>query len=120
MQKMTAFCRCVAIVACLLISISCRAPYRGELVGKYVRTTDSYGTETLELKADGLYVHVFSLSGQVIHNTGSWELTNDPRPGYLVFEHFQRPENPKKVTISIPAERSLGGETIKIGLEEFQ
>jgi hypothetical protein len=122
MQKTITICSCLAIGACFLTSVSCRAPIsREELIGKYVRTTDSYGRETLELKANGQYRHVFSLNGQVIHNTGSWELTRDEEPAeHVTLESFRRPETPGRIaTGDYYVERSLGG-LIKIGLEEFQ
>ncbi len=120
-QKMITICRCVVVVACFLTSVSCRAPSREELIGKYVRTTDSYGRETLELKANGQYVHVFSLGGQVINNTGSWELTRYEQPAeHVTLASFQHPEEPERITTGdYYVERTLGG-LIKIGLEEFQ
>jgi hypothetical protein len=116
MQKMRILGNRAAIVALCLTSASCLVRIAPDkLAGKYVRAS-SYVNETLELTANGQYTHVFKLSGQIIRNTGSWELMDDP--GYLVFKDFQSPEDPKPVTIGYPAMRSLDG-VIKIGLEQF-
>ena len=127
MQEIRTLCKCAAIVGCYLTSVSCRPVSRQELFGKYVRTS-SYGRETLELRSNGHYIHVFTFDGQVIHNTGSWELADDPGGAHVTLENFQNllprvvgdaPEGaPKEVSTGLYVERSLDG-VIKIGLEEF-
>ena len=46
---------------------------REAIIGRYVRSSD-YGKETLELKANGQYVHLFKLGEEEVRNTGHWEV----------------------------------------------
>jgi hypothetical protein len=64
----------ILFAALLLVTASCRAPSRSELVGSY-KIRYSYGSEELRLYDNGTYVQIVSLDrgGLRASNSGKWE-----------------------------------------------
>lgn len=73
-----------------LILLGCDKPLsQQEVVGLYTADFGA-GSDTIELRPDGTYVHLFSEPGAAaeVRNEGSWRMTLNGNENRIVFENF--------------------------------
>lgn len=73
-----------------LILLGCDKPLsQREVVGLYVADFGA-GRETIELRPDGSYLHLFREPGasEEVKNEGSWRMTLEDKENRIVFENF--------------------------------
>src|SRR5438132_189917 len=74
--------RLVPLLGCMISLIlslpGCNPPTQASLVGKYDKVYPGWGTDTIELRADGTFLQSFkSMSGGVKSASGTWRIEDD-------------------------------------------